>query len=71
MSAVGVVGGKDQELIKQLKARITNVEKSYDFSKNKIKQLEEEIKAKDADLKKKEEDIVKLKSQKNKLLKEM
>ena len=40
--------------IKQLKARIQNVEKSYEHSKNKVKVLEEESKAKDSELKKRE-----------------
>jgi hypothetical protein len=48
---------KSDDLVKQLKARITNVEKSYEFSKTKIKQLEEEMKIKDGDLKKKDDDI--------------
>lgn len=55
---------------KQLKARIANVEKSYEFAKQKIKTLEEENAKKDAEIKKQGEDIVKLKNQKNKLLKD-
>lgn len=55
---------------KQLKARIQNVEKSYEFAKQKIKTLEEEVAKKDAEIKKQAEDVAKLKSQKNKLLKD-
>ena len=62
---------KDDSTIKQLKARILNVEKSYEHSKNKVKLLEEDSKLKDLELKKREDDIVKLKTQKNKLLKEV
>ena len=48
--------------IKLLKARVQNVEKSYEFSKTKIKQLEEDLKQKELDLKKKDEDLQKLKA---------
>lgn len=61
---------KDSEILKQLKARVQNVEKSYEFSKSKIKQLEDDLKQKDLELKKKDDDIAKLKAQKNKLLKD-
>lgn len=59
------------EQVKQLKARVTNVEKSYEYSKQKIKQLEDELKAKNEELKKRDDDVLKLKAQKNKLLKDI
>ena len=64
-------GAKDDDQVKKLKARVTNVEKSYEFSKTKIKQLEEELQKKVVELQKREDDITKLKNQKNKLLKEI
>ena len=48
-------------VIKQLKARIQNLEKSYDLSKQKIQQLESDGQKRDLDLKKRDEDVIRLK----------
>ena len=50
--------------VKQLKARITNLEKSYEFSKQKITVLEEQARQKDAEIQKQSDDITKLKNSK-------
>jgi len=57
--------------VKLLKARITNLEKSNEFSKQKLKLQEDELKAKENELKKRDDDISKLKQQKNKILKDL
>ena len=62
---------KDSEVVRQLKARIQNLEKSYDFSKQKVTVLEEENKKKDVEIKIHQDEITKLKAQKSKLNKEI
>lgn len=47
---------------KQLKARIQNVEKSYEFAKQKVKLLEEDNSKKETEIKKQGDDIARLKS---------
>ena len=71
-SSAGPKGADASESqVKQLKARIANLEKSYEFSKQKISVLEESNRQKDAENKKQQEEIAKLKNIKAKLTKEI